>query len=84
MKDRFNNRPHDLTDETVERLVPQGGVFRIARDQCSETQGPGGFDVVIVTKNGVQKNTIVPKTDSFPQTEGPDVVVWKRNDKRRR
>ena len=70
--------PRTLTDSVVEEQVPMGGEFRIVRDQCSYTQGAGGVDVVIRENGGVVHNTIVPRTDSIPQTEGPEMTIWRR------
>jgi hypothetical protein len=78
MEKPFNKRPNDLTDKIVEQLVRGGGEFRIARGQYSETQGPGGVDIVIVQNDKGRKNVLIPTTDSVPQTEGPEQVVWSR------
>ncbi len=78
MENLFKKRHKDLTDGVVEGLVPQGGIFRIARDQDSLTQEPGGVNVVHVERRDSSVNVIVPNTDSLPQTEGADVIIWKR------
>lgn len=71
-------RPQDLTDKIVEDLSPQGGEFNVRRDQDSFTQGPGGIDLLTVTVNGSRRVIAVPKTDSIPQTEGPELALWRR------
>ena len=71
--------PRTLTDEIVECLVPMGGEFNILRDQHFPTQGPGGVDVVRVTRGSKESEVIiVPRTDSIPPTEGPEQVIWHR------
>jgi len=70
--------PRSLTDKVVEDLVPCGGKFIIRRDQYSETQGPGGVDTVVATRSGWPIKYLVPRTDSIPQTEGPEKIVWQR------
>lgn len=70
--------PRTLTDEIVEREIPKSGDFRIVRDQCSATQGPGGVDIVSRRKDGAEHNIIVPRTDSLPETEGPEENIWRR------
>jgi hypothetical protein len=67
-----------LTDEIVEREVPKGGEFKIRRDQDSLTQGPGGVDLVSRVSGGVEYMTLVPRTDSVPQTEVPEANIWSR------
>ena len=71
--------PRTLTDGIVERLVSKGGEFSIVRDQYSHTQGPGGVDVISVTRGGREMEAvIVPRTDSIPQREGPEKTLWRR------
>lgn len=74
----YRRHPRTLTDGIVEREVRKGGIFRITRDQHSFTQGPGGVDLVSRVKGGQEHNILVPRTDSIPQTEGPERVVWRR------
>ncbi|KKQ98215.1 MAG: hypothetical protein UT24_C0014G0029 [Candidatus Woesebacteria bacterium GW2011_GWB1_39_12] len=70
--------PRTLTDSVVEEEIPKGGTFRIVRDQHSHTQGAGGVDVVSRVSGGVEHNTIVPRTDSIPPTEGAEMTIWRR------
>lgn len=70
--------PRTITDEVVEKKVPKGGKFNILRDQHSFTQGPGGVDIVSRRSGGKLNMVFVPRTDSLPQVEGPEEVVWRR------